>query len=401
MAGNGERPRGWPFNINPVASLPVVEGCSHSPRRAFARFKLIGMVHALRGFNGIVGRCLLLAACLVAPYAAAGDARPTATGVQHEVVFTDYPALSGSSELLRRLLSPLNAMRVRQALAQSGRGLRDQPIDLRQERFAVYVPPGAPPAAGYALLVFVPPWPQATVPDNFIRALNRHRMIFVTAAHSGNDSNVMDRRIPLALLAEQNIVRHYRVDPRRVFIGGLSGGSRVALRIALAYPDIFHGVLLNAGSDPIGDAQMSVPPADLFRRFQQATRLVYLTGGQDQFNLDADARSRRSLRHWCVFDVVNESKTMPWTGHQLADPAALDDALGALEKQAPPDPGKLADCRRRVDQELATQEQRLGKLVASGQADAARAMLDQIDTRFGGLAAAQSLREMDALHAQP
>ena len=72
-----------------------------------------------------------------------------------------------------------NALRVHRSLAQTGDGLREQPIDLRQERFALYVPPGPAPAQGYALLVFVPPWPQATVPQSFIRVLDRHKMIFV------------------------------------------------------------------------------------------------------------------------------------------------------------------------------------------------------------------------------
>lgn len=364
-------------------------------------FELTSTACAVRVLNRRVARCVLLAVLALASYAVAADAHPTATGSQHEVVFTDYSALSSSSELLRRLLSPLNAWRVRRTLAQSGQRLREQPIDLSHERFVVYVPPGPAPAQGYALLVFMPPWPQATVPQNFIWALDRHRMIFVTAAHSGNDSNVLDRRIRLALLAEQNIIQRYRIDPQHIFIGGLSGGSRVALHVALAYPDVFHGALLNAGSDPIGDAQMALPPADLFRRFQETTRLVYLTGGKDQFNLDADARSRHSLQHWCVFDLANESRVMPWTGHELADPVALDHALDALEKHVPPDPEERAQCRRRIDQELATQEEQLGKLTVSHQDDAARTLLDKIDMRFGGLAAPQSVRWKDTLQPHP
>ena len=401
MASNWKRSFGWSFNLNPMGFLDVSMSCSPSSCKVSSVFELNGAAFAVRVLSRMLARCVLLAALALASYAVAADAHPTATGSQREVVFTDYSALSSSSELMRRLLSPLNALRLRRTLAQSGKRLREQPIDLSHESFAVYVPAGPAPAQGYALLVFVPPWPQATVPQNFIRALDRHGMIFVTAAQSGNDSNVMDRRIPLALLAEQNIVRRYRINPRRIFIGGLSGGSRMALHIALAYPDVFRGALLNAGSDPIGDAQMVLPPADLFTRFQEATRLVYLTGGKDQLNLDADAHSRRSLQHWCVFDLTNEPNAMPWTGHQLADPVALDRALDALEKHVSVDPERLAQCRKRIDQELTTQEGQLGKLVTTHQDDAARVLLDKIDTRFGGLAAPQSVRCMDTLHAHP
>src|SRR5216683_3063157 len=82
------------------------------------------------------------------------------TGLQDDVVFSDYSPLSSSAELLHRLLSPLNTVEVGKRLAHSTVGLRDQPIDLTQERFTVYVPSHSPPR-GYGLLVFVPAWENA------------------------------------------------------------------------------------------------------------------------------------------------------------------------------------------------------------------------------------------------
>jgi len=74
----------------------------------------------------------------------------------------------------------------------------------------------------------------------------------------------------MALLAAYNTMKQYPVDPQQVYIGGFSGGARVALRLALGYPDVFHGALLNAGSDPAGTLDVPLPPADLFRRFQES-----------------------------------------------------------------------------------------------------------------------------------
>jgi hypothetical protein len=70
-------------------------------------------------------------------------------------------------------------------LAATGQWLREQPIDLAQEKFAVYVPPGAPPESGYGLLVFVAPWPEATRPQLWRPPLDWHRLIFVSAANPG------------------------------------------------------------------------------------------------------------------------------------------------------------------------------------------------------------------------
>jgi pimeloyl-ACP methyl ester carboxylesterase len=67
-------------------------------------------------------------------------------------------------------------------------------------------------------------------------------------------------------------------DRRAAWILPSSGGSRVALRLALGFPDVFRGAFLNAGSDPIGDAQTPLPPAELFSRFQEMTRLAARIG---------------------------------------------------------------------------------------------------------------------------
>ena len=62
------------------------------------------------------------------------------------------------------------------------------------------------------------------------------------------------------LLAAYNLMERFHADPDRVFVGGFSGGSRIAMRLALGYPDLFHGVLLNAGGDPLGNAEAGAPP---------------------------------------------------------------------------------------------------------------------------------------------
>src|SRR5229473_8425723 len=105
-------------------------------------------------------RLLLWLGVIVLPMPAMGDTVAGPTGLQSDVVFSDYSPLSSSAELLHRLLSPLNAVEVGKRLAHSPVALRDQPIDLAQERFSVYVP-SHPPAQGYGLLVFVPPWHNA------------------------------------------------------------------------------------------------------------------------------------------------------------------------------------------------------------------------------------------------
>lgn len=343
------------------------------------------------------GGALLLAAC--AGTSAPGEPAPPPDtqqgtgGFQSEAVFSDYFPLSGNSELLRRMLSPLATAQLRKALAASGKALREQQIDLSAERFALYVPP-RPPPQGYALLVFVAPWQPAKLPQGWAETLDQYGMIFVSAARSGNDESSLGRREPLALLAAHNVMQRYAVDPRRLYVAGFSGGSRVAQRLALGYPDLFRGALLDAGSDPIGDEEHPLPPAELFRLFQERSRLVYVSGGQDSLNVHSDAVSADSMRDWCVFDTevqTIEPLVGQQAGHEAADPEAFARAVRALLAPVAPDPDRLAACRTGIDREMTEQLDRAAAVLAAGKSGKALKQVREIDARYGGLAAPRSL----------
>jgi hypothetical protein len=306
---------------------------------------------------------------------------------EHAVVFGDYTPLASNAELVRRMLSPLGYVALRRRLAAAGDSLTGYPVDLAAEQFMVYVPARAPPA-GYGLMVFVPPWNDARLPEGWSGVLDRFGMILASAAHSGNDA-ADGRRKSLALLAACNVMRRSKIDPARVLVGGFSGGSRIAMRLALAYPDLFRGALLNAGSDPIGSDQTPLPPRELFLRFQQSSRLVYVTGERDTLHLAMDAASLESMRKWCVFNVVQ--RITPWTAHEGASAAALARALEALAAPAPQSRAKLDACRLGLDRRLTQQLDEVQALQARGERSQARRRLEAVDREFGGLAAPRSV----------
>ena len=316
--------------------------------------------------------------------AMAQDALAT-PGLHRDVAFSDYAKSSQSWEILRRMLTPLAFGQMEKSVAQSGKTLVLQPLDLKDERFTVYVPASPPPSAGYGLLVFVPPWDDARLPDGWSSVLDARGIVFVTAAQSGNEQGVVNRRAPLALLAEENVVRRYPIDPSRIYVGGFSGGSRVAMRLALAYPDIFTGAFLNAGADPIGDAAAPLPPDDLFARFQQSSRLYYATGALDLSSLGMDARSLHAMRNLCVFNT--QAARTPRTGHDIADAHVLFAALDFLDTPPATDADRLAACRKDIETDLQRTIQDIRAAAAQGKPDDARTMLLDANNRFGGLAA--------------
>lgn len=330
----------------------------------------------------------LLAASGPSEAAAADAADARAAGAHEAAVFDAYSPLAGSAEQQRRLLTPLLAKALQDHVAASGQALSEQSIDLSRERFAYYVPTGAAPASGYRMLVFVPPWQQAALPRQWFGVLDRHATILVTAAASGNEENVIGRRIPLALAGYENIARRFRIDPSQTWIGGLSGGSRVALRIALGYPDLFRGALLNAGSDRFGTLELPFPPAPLLQRFEEGMRLVYTTGTKDETNAATDRASRDSARRYCITDLLE--LPMRNAGHVLLDAGTLDRALSALEAERSP-PSNLEACRAQRAQTVNEEIARVDAILSRGDNPAALAELGSLDAHFGALALPQSL----------
>jgi hypothetical protein len=334
----------------------------------------------------IAPRCLrwlvILGIMVSSAGAVAQDPHPGLTGL-HEVAFDEDSPLARTPDFLRRVLSPLAAESLRRRLEITGRSMAEQSLDVARERFVTYAPARVPPH-GYALLVFVPPWPEAKLPPGWGPVLDRFGMIYVSAARSGNAENILTRREPLALIEAQNIVHRYPVDPDRIYVGGMSGGSRIALRLALDFPDVFRGGLLNAGSDPVGVSPIALPAKDLLKRFQESSRLVYVTGSQDTLNLSMDAASTRSMRRFCVSNL--EAEVTPWVDHDVVSPEALARALESLLKAARTDPGHLSACRAAVELGLKAKLQRAESALAAGRRDDARRLILDIDASLGGLA---------------
>ncbi len=302
------------------------------------------------------------------------------------VTFDRYGSLSANLELARRTMTPLIAAQLPARLTAIGKGLREQPVDLTAETFRLRVPVHQP-AAGYGLLVFVAPWDDAVCPRRWGRVLDETGTIFITAARSGNDHDVRGRRMPLALLAAFNVMARYRIDPARVYAAGFSGGSRIAERLAVAYPDLFRGAILNSGSDPLGGV-VAVPPRDLFDRFRRDSRLVYITGEHDTITLGWDSDSTHSLRTACALNLARH--VMAGRGHELIDDEMLARAFRELTVPAR-DGDRAAACSARLDTEIAGELDRVEALAAAGRRGEASTRLAAADKRHGGLAAPRSL----------
>jgi pimeloyl-ACP methyl ester carboxylesterase len=303
------------------------------------------------------------------------------------VTFTQYTQLASNLGMAERLLTPLTAAQIPARMAASGKGLRDQPINLEEEQFRIYVPQVAPPA-GYGVLVFIPSWEDNHLPLGWASVLETSGIIFVSATKSGNDASPVGRREPLALLAAFNIIQRYPVNPARVYISGFSGGSRVALRLALGYPDLFRGALLDAGADPIGEPDLPFPPRTLFDQFRASSRIVYVTGSRDEEHREQESRSVGSMKRWCVENV--STQIAMGLGHEVASAPVLSEALAALDKTPRAPASRNAQCWTHVTEVVDAELAKVEQAIARSDWHTAESLLPSIDRRFGGLAAPRS-----------
>jgi hypothetical protein len=156
----------------------------------------------------------------------AADTNAVAPG-RSEVQFSEAAPYGSTAEIRRRL------------------GYREIPlpeIDITKEKFEIIAPEAYSTNSDWGLLVWVSPSDSARIPADWQAELAKHRVLFISAYNSGNDRHPIER-IRLALDAICNMCRRFKIERKRTYIGGFSGGARVASMLGVAYADVFTGTL--------------------------------------------------------------------------------------------------------------------------------------------------------------
>jgi hypothetical protein len=168
-------------------------------------------------------------------------------------------------------------------------------------------------------------------PAVFTAALDALGIICVGAAASGNDRYVVDR-YQLALDAVATATRRYHIDPRRVYLSGISGGARVASMLQGCFADIFTGSVPIVGLEfyeniPLGTGRWAragyIRPQGALYRLLRDRPIAPITGPHDgNYNAIKSATylmERDGLRVH-LFEY-------PDMGHQMPTPERFTEAL--------------------------------------------------------------------------
>lgn len=249
------------------------------------------------------------------------------------LTFDRYNPLSDTESVSNRLRVPVKAGPI-----------NNHHYDIKDETFEVYVPEAYEPNQPYGLLVWVAAGPSGAIEPykGWREMMDKHKLIWVGANRSGNETDVLERRIPLALDAAYNMPFLYTIDMKRIYLAGLSGGGRVASVAALHYSDVYDGGLFIIGANyweqmripgqPHGywRANTSRPRTEYLRRAREWGRYVLLTGDKDDNRLQMHTYYERGFRKFLQHVLYMQ---VPGMGHEVPPPEAFDEALAYLEQR--------------------------------------------------------------------
>ena len=255
----------------------------------------------------------LLILWLACPKTSAGVSAPdgyagSAGSEQKEVKFTQMAPYSDDTNLTRHF----------------GYRIDFPAYALTNESFQVLIPVTYSTNKAWGLLVWISPSDDPVLPSDWKVELENRGLLFVAARRSGNERHPMDR-FRLALDAACNMCRLYNVDRQRIYIGGFSGGSRMASMLGVAYADIFTGALCICGVNFYKSVAatggkyfpaMFVPDPGGLSLAKRSRRFVLLTAGHDENRENTQAIStngfkREGFHHVLYLEVPGMAHAMP------------------------------------------------------------------------------------------
>lgn len=292
--------------------------------------------------------------------------------------------LATPTELVERQFGPLRAFQIQAKL--SAMGLQDASrIKLADEHLLVRAPDKPAADGRYGLLVYLDSRAHGQFDFKWSNVLDSRAVVFVSPDNAGDDAAAFDRRIPLALAAYEYAKRTYNLDPDRVYIAGDGGGSRVAQNLAISFPDVFSGAIVNSGAVELGTQALPVPAPALLERLRTHSRLVFATSSHDEPAFTEQRRTLKSLGMYCVpgAEVFENGHTL--VGHAGISGLFLNDFLDSLGAPRSEDTTGQAACQDALRRDAGSALANIRQLHASGRHDEALKSLVAFDSAYGRL----------------
>lgn len=189
----------------------------------------------------------------------------------------------------------------------------DKPLHYR-----VRIPPGE---GRHGVLVFVKAGESGELPGDWAAQLDAQNLIWIAANGFGNE-HPRSQRILAAITGLNLIQSTETVDADRLYIGGISGGGRIASQLVTRFPQYFRGALYIVGAD-----FWTATEEPLLPRIAE-NRYVFITGSAD-FNQLSMQRMYKKYRRAGVTQAL--LMDLPHFGHQFPNAEQLGKAIDFLD----------------------------------------------------------------------
>lgn len=203
--------------------------------------------------------------------------------------------------------------------------------DSTKQTYELFVPEKYSPDKSWPVVLFVSPGNRAAGFRQWEQVCRREQIIFASPHAAGNNTP-MPTRIRIVMDVLDDLRRRYNVDPDRTYIGGFSGGGRVACSIAFALPEYFGGVL------PVCAGGELREESSLRKRVIDRLSVAQLTGESD-FNRGECERLHQT--ELSGVGVRCRTWVAPKTSHAIPNADIFAEAFEWLEAGLP-DRQKLA-----------------------------------------------------------
>ena len=163
------------------------------------------------------------------------------------------------------------------------------PYDVTKETFDLLVPKDYKTTVPHGLFIWISAGNDVKISAEWEAVFAEKKIIFIGAKNSGNPRNLFDRA-RMALDANVNMRDLYKIDGRRVYVSGFSGGSRVASMLGVAYAEMFSGAAcfmgVNFYTDTFGTDQLVygtsyIPDDQVLEMAKKFCRYALITGEKD------------------------------------------------------------------------------------------------------------------------
>jgi predicted esterase len=202
---------------------------------------------------------------------------------------------------------------------------------LADEKLDVRLPRGYSARKPAGLLIWVSPMATGSPPEAFWPALDAMNLVCIGPADAGNHRRVTNR-YQLVFDALASASARYHIDPRRVYLTGMSGGGKVASNLQGCFPDVFAGAVpivgltayetIPSGTGQYYRASYEKPKAPIFNLLK-TRRIAAMTGRKDFNEVPVQQASALMQRDGLQVKLFEDPKM----GHELPKPEQFLAAL--------------------------------------------------------------------------